>query len=230
MRKTLVLVPTSFERRNLDSLLQPAIQQCGGTLRLCGFGPVAAAARTSQLIAADRPEHVLLVGIAGAIGNCLTVGTAWSFDEVVCYGVGVGTGDAFTVAGELGWHQWAGEDDSLKPPATAESDLLPLATCPAKPEVRQQNPPLQLLTCCAGSNCQNDVELRSRCFPKAIAEDMEGYGVALACSLANVPLTIVRGISNVAGDRDKSRWQVERALDAAADLAVRLIADSSLPS
>ena len=59
---------------------------------------------------------------------------------------------------------------------------------------------------------------------KAIAEDMEGFGVAMACKLAGVPLRIVRGISNRAGDRDLTQWQIEEALAAAAERASALIA------
>jgi futalosine hydrolase len=57
-----------------------------------------------------------------------------------------------------------------------------------------------------------------------VAEDMESFSVALACLACKVPLTIVRGISNQAGDRNKSRWVVAPALKAAADLAVRHVA------
>jgi futalosine hydrolase len=51
--------------------------------------------------------------------------------------------------------------------------------------------------------------------------------VALACLLGGVPLGIVRGISNDAGDRDKSRWQIPAALTAAAELALRILAEES---
>jgi futalosine hydrolase len=47
--------------------------------------------------------------------------------------------------------------------------------------------------------------------------------VALACRLAGVPLTIIRGISNTAGDRDHARWRVPEALAAAAGLALRIL-------
>ena len=54
------------------------------------------------------------------------------------------------------------------------------------------------------------------------AEDMEGFAVATACRLANVPLSIIRGISNVAGDRDHRRWEIDLAIDR---LAQRLARD-----
>ncbi len=48
----------------------------------------------------------------------------------------------------------------------------------------------------------------------AIAENMEGAAVAHAASLFGVVPVEVRGVSNVAGIRDKSRWDVKKALAA----------------
>ncbi|MCA9038471.1 MAG: hypothetical protein KDA91_25270, partial [Planctomycetaceae bacterium] len=49
-------------------------------------------------------------------------------------------------------------------------------------------------------------------YPEAVAEDMEGYAVAMACYAANVTVSIVRGISNQAGNRDQSHWKTKEAL------------------
>jgi futalosine hydrolase len=49
---------------------------------------------------------------------------------------------------------------------------------------------------------------------------MEAFGAALACHLAGVPLVVVRGISNHAGERDATRWRVREALAAARTLAL----------
>ncbi|NDC63000.1 MAG: hypothetical protein EBZ59_03230 [Planctomycetia bacterium] len=83
-----------------------------------------------------------------------------------------------------------------------------------------------LLTVCAAAAAAEDVRLRKRAFPDAMAEDMEGFAVALACRLRGVPVGIVRGISNTAGDRDTARWQVGAALDAAGTLARRIMAEA----
>ena len=56
---------------------------------------------------------------------------------------------------------------------------------------------------------------------------MEGFAVALACRLRGVPFDIVRGISNVAGDRDKSHWQVAAAVETAGRLALQITAEAS---
>lgn len=218
----LFLVPTDFER----GLIEPALAAaCGTAIRIevCGFGPVVAAARAAGLIAARRPERLLLVGIAGRFADRLAIGRAYAFERVACHGVGAGSGDAFVPAEAMGWQQWPGDasaataaiGDSL----SCTSGPLPAAAATARAGL--------LLSSCSASAGDDDVRSRLRAHPDAVAEDMEGFAVAAACRLAGVPLDIVRGISNTAGDRDRLHWQIEAACRAAAELAAMLVGDRS---
>jgi futalosine hydrolase len=45
----------------------------------------------------------------------------------------------------------------------------------------------------------------------AICENMEGAAVAHLCTLYEIPLTEIRGISNIVGVRDKRRWNLKLA-------------------
>lgn len=213
MTRQLLLVPTVGERRIVEQVIGSSD---GGRLRieLCGFGPIAAAARTAHLLATLQPASVTLVGIAGAIDGRLTVGHAYRFDEVVSYGVGVGTGGDFQQASSLGWLQWPGDPSVGQ---SAVGDRIGSAGTAAGHV---------LLTACTASAGPADVQLRRALVPDAGAEDMEGFGVAIACELARVSWTIIRGISNLAGDRDHSRWCVEPALEAAAMLALQTLAEA----
>ncbi|MCX7430163.1 MAG: futalosine hydrolase [Planctomycetia bacterium] len=213
MPRHLILVPTEMERRILAPILAPVVAQ-GCRVALCGFGPVAAAARAAQLIAEHAPERVLLVGIAGRIDERLAVGAAYRFDQVACYGIGAGSGGGFVPAAALGWQQWPGD-------AGAPDQIGDLITCG-----RGGGAGLLVTACAAAANA-DDVRLRLQAFPGAVAEDMEGFAVALACRLRGVPFDIVRGISNAAGDRDKSHWQIAAALEAAGRLALQIIAEAS---
>ena len=47
---------------------------------------------------------------------------------------------------------------------------------------------------------------------RALAENMEGSAVAQACLRFAIPVLECRGISNLAGDRDKSHWRLELAV------------------
>jgi futalosine hydrolase len=52
---------------------------------------------------------------------------------------------------------------------------------------------------------------------------MEAFAVAAACQLQNVPLRVVRGISNIAGDRDHSKWKIADAMHSAMNIVEKLI-------
>lgn len=214
--RTLILIPTDLERQRLLGTLRDALTP-DDRIELCGFGPIAAAARTATLLATVQPASVLLVGIAGALDPALEIGEASAFAEVACYGVGAGSGSAFLPAAAMGWPQWPGDppDD-----AAAISDVLSCAF-PAAASAAQRS--RLLLTACAASASPDDVAERRQAFPEAVAEDMEGFGVAAACRMAGVPLTIIRGISNRAGNRDVATWQIPQALAAAGDVAASLL-------
>jgi futalosine hydrolase len=208
----LVLVPTEFELSKMRPHLPFASTEEGVCVELCGFGPIAAAARTSQLIAASRPQNVLLVGIAGSYSDQLPIGSAIHFTQVGCYGVGVGHGEHFQSADCMGWPQFSCGDQTI-------GDRIGLTA------FGHDNH--SLLTCTSASQNQDDVRLRMSTMPAAIAEDMEGFGMAMACELSGVTRRfIVRGISNRSGDRNRKNWQIDKALQSACQLAQQLIATS----
>ena len=210
---TLILIPTAAERRVLQPLLKADRAEPPWRLELCGFGPIAAAARSAQLVAQLQPAEVLLVGIAGTFAPAAAaVGTACRFDSVRCYGVGAGVGREHHSATEMGWAHW-----DLEPRI---GDELPLTH---RPDEASPAAGGGLLTCCAASATPREARARAEAFPDAVAEDMEGFAVALSCRLAGVPLSIVRGISNRAGDRDQRRWRIDEALAAAAELSRRVL-------
>ncbi len=207
---TLLLVPTELELRRLLDL--------GGfpaglaLVETCGFGPVAAAARTAALLARLRPARVLLVGIAGSYDvSAHPVGSALEFGECAIEGIGVGEGASLLAPPALGFPQWPGRDG-----AAAIFDRLPLACAST------DRAPL-LLTTCAASADATQAAARRRRFPAAAAEDMEGFAVAAACALEGIPLRIVRGISNEVGDRRPEHWRIPAALAAARERALEVL-------
>lgn len=201
---TLVLIPTALERDRLAVLGGLGLGR--GPLQLCGFGPVSAAARTAALVERFAPRRVVMLGIAGTYDEArLPLGEAAAFGAVALDGVGAGEGGRHLDATALGFPQWAEAGDRL------ELRGLPGAGGSL------------LVTACAASATREEAERRIARFPEAAAEDMETFGAALACALAGVPLACVRGISNRAGDRDRSRWRVDDALDAARSLALELL-------
>ena len=45
----------------------------------------------------------------------------------------------------------------------------------------------------------------------AICENMEGAAIAHICTIYNIPMLEIRGISNIVGIRDKRKWDIRRA-------------------
>ncbi len=234
----LILVPTKLE---LDRVLEawPTADETrsGGPdpigrvprFELCGLGPVAAAARTAALVAADRPGEILLLGIAGTYdATSAPPGTARRVGGVVLDGIGAGEGDSFVSLRELGFPQWETPGASGAPGAPAEDDAIHdriVLDPPGTPigetgSEGSEGEGALLVTVLASSASPGQAERRADRFPRALLEDMEGFGVALACRLAGVPLRIIRGVSNEAGDRRRERWRVHEALEAAVSLAV----------
>ena len=196
-----MLVPTELERCHLAG--QPGFG-IDAPCELCGFGPVAAAARAASLIARHNAERVVLTGIAGTFDSAgLPVGTAAVFPRVAMHGIGVGVASEFVSAAALGFRHWPNTDRGPE-----HVDEL-IVDAPGPPAAGQ------LLTCCTASASPEEAGQRLEQYPCAVAEDMEGFAVALACRLAGVPLAIARGISNEAGNRDVARWQIPTALAAA---------------
>ena len=213
---TLLVVPTPLELLRLRDL--GGFERGTCLVELCGFGPVAAAVRTAQLIAELKPRRVLLVGIAGAYDSTQhSIGSALEFAEVALHGVGAGEGDEFQGPPALGFPQWPGSPGTTPHPVV---DTLPLATA----ERAQLG---TLLTTCAAASNEAQCRRRRELFPKAVAEDMEGFAVAMACTLSDTPVRIVRGISNRVGDRDASNWRIPAALAAARELAQQFLHDSA---
>ena len=54
-------------------------------------------------------------------------------------------------------------------------------------------------------------------------EAMEGFGVLRACALAGVPAVEMRAISNTVNESDRSRWQIDKALELLAVAVPRVL-------
>jgi len=203
----LVLVPTELERQRLAAL--GGWQAPGRVVpltELVGFGALAAAARTMALALAHRPRHLVLVGIAGSYGARRA--GAETFGAVRVDGIGAGAGQRHLLPSDVGFPQWQDERGAVH-------EELPLHGGGGV-----------LLTVMAAARDAGDVAGRLARHPGALGEDMEAFGVALAAHLARVPLTVVRGWSNLAGDRDVRGWDVDGALAAARVRALEVLAEA----
>ncbi len=221
----LVIVPTVFEAVHLlgegvrEPLLADGVARAGvgdsppWTVATCGFGLASSGigALTAMLahgaaIGGGALRRAVLVGISGTFDTGRApIGAAVVGTEAVCEGIGAGTGDGFVAASTMGWSQ--GHARSWLP---ACGDRAELAT----PDALRGLAAGPILSVAAASGDVPHRNDRAARHPDAIVEEMEGYAVALAARLCRVELTIIRGVSDLVGDRNPANWEVPRALSA----------------
>jgi futalosine hydrolase len=209
-------VPTQLELAHLREL--GGFDEGSCITRIAGFGPVAAAASATEAVCALRPARVILLGIAGTYDpERFSVASALEFEAVAIDGIGAADPPRTAGPRELSFPQWPGSAGTAP-----IFDRVELASRRAGGESQRL-----LLSVGSCSDSRAAVVARRERFPDAVAEDMEGFGVALACALRGVPLRVVRGISNVAGDRDRTRWPIRAALSAARELVLEILRDGA---
>jgi len=172
-----------------------ALDAHGAPVEVCGFGLAAAGVGAMAAIARHAPKRIVLAGVAGTYdGDRAPVGAAVVPARVRCVGIGAGGSSA----AELGF---------------AATDEVSLAGDRGL-----------ALSVAAASGSAAEANARRGDHPGAVLEEMEGYSVALAATTMSAVCVMVRGISNLAGDRDRARWRMEAALAAVQTALDRILA------
>jgi futalosine hydrolase len=175
---------------------------------VAGVGPAAAAAATSRALSARTYDLVLCAGIGGGFG-ALRAGEVAVAAAIVFADLGAETADGFVPVSDLGL---GAERYDVEPKLAVE-----LAD-------RTGGHLGTVLTVATTTGTSGTAHALARRFPDAVAEGMEGAGVAAAALLHGVPAAEVRAISNAVGPRDRAAWQIPRALEALGR-AVAAVAD-----
>lgn len=207
----LVVTAVEAERdailRDIGSNSAPQIE-----VVVAGVGPVAASVGTATAL--RGLTHVTLVisaGIAGGFAGRVAVGDIAVADRITFADLGARVDDGFLTLSEMGLRQ----DSSY---AVTDSRVRErLAGAP----VRVGGGEVLTLACMTGTD-DEAARLAAR-HPHAIAEAMEGFGVAAAALNAGVPFAEIRAISNLIGKRDPSTWNMQGAFDALAQAFAALM-------
>jgi futalosine hydrolase len=173
-------------------------------LLAAGVGPALAAAGTATALTAaalDGRPYALVVsaGIAGGFQPQAPVGSLVVADEITVADLGAETADGFVPVTGLGFGTV-----SHRPP-----DPLVRVTA----EATGAHPGAVLTVSTVTGSAARAAELRAR-HPRALAEAMEGFGVAEAATAHGVPVLEIRAVSNPVGPRDRAAWRIADALAA----------------
>ncbi|MFJ9708374.1 futalosine hydrolase [Streptomyces sp. NPDC101234] len=176
----------------------------GYDLLAAGVGPALAAAGTATALTAaalDGRPYTLVVsaGIAGGFQPEAPVGSLVVADEITAADLGAETADGFVPVTELGFGTV-----SHRPPNS-------LVRATAQTAGAHSGGVLTVST--VTGTAARAAELRAR-HPHALAEAMEGFGVAEAAAAHGVPVLEIRAVSNPVGPRDRAAWRIGDALAA----------------
>nr|WP_308280871.1 futalosine hydrolase [Streptomyces lomondensis] len=176
----------------------------GWDVIVAGVGAALAAANTASALTAaalnGTPyDLVVSAGIAGGFVPDAPVGALVVADEIVAADLGAETEDGFLSVTELGFgtvrHRPPGE----------------LVRRVAEAVGARAGAVLTVST--VTGTAERAAVLRER-HPTALAEAMEGFGVAEAAIAQGVPVLEIRAISNPVGPRDRAAWRIPEALAA----------------
>ncbi|WP_245588596.1 futalosine hydrolase [Deinococcus pimensis] len=180
------------------------LRDFGVPVAVSGIGAVNAALATTELIASERADLVVNVGIAGAYDRAgLRPGDLVVASEVIYGALGAVDGARFLPLDELGFPLLPGLFNRL--PVWTGSEALARALGAAF------GPVVTVETVTGDAGAARVLQDR---WPGALAEGMEGAGAAHAALRLGVPCVELRGVSNAVGPRDRSSWEIGGALRA----------------
>ncbi|MGW3193866.1 futalosine hydrolase [Streptomyces sp. NPDC001118] len=183
----------------------PLSRTAGGwDLLAAGVGPARAAASTAGALTAaalDGAPYDLVVcaGIGGGFQPGAPVGSLVVADAITVADLGAETADGFLPVTELGFGTITHRPPDSAVRAAAEATGSRTGTI--------------LTVSTVTGTAARAAALRKR-HPGALAEGMEGFGVAEAAAAHGVPVLEIRAVSNPVGPRDRAAWRIGDALTA----------------
>jgi len=178
----------------------------GAHVLTAGVGIAAAAARTArwlterQLTGHAAYDAVISAGIGGAYVRRGALGDIVVGRRTIAADLGADSPDGFLTLSDLGFGT-----DALD----ADPDLFDRVTA-GLPAARTGS---VLSVHTVTGTAARAAELAER-HPDAVAEAMEGWGVATAAEGHGVPFVEIRTVSNLVGPRDRSAWRIDLAMGA----------------
>ncbi|GAA3229743.1 futalosine hydrolase [Streptomyces sp. XM83C] len=173
-------------------------------LLAAGVGPARAAAATAAALTAAERDGVpyglvVSAGIAGGFAPHAPLGSLVVADEITSADLGAETAEGFLPVTELGFGTV-----THRPPEALVRRVADATGARAG---------AVLTVSTVTGTAERAAELRAR-HPRALAEAMEGFGVAEAAALHGLPVLEIRAVSNAVGPRDRAAWRIGEALQA----------------
>ncbi|KNB51505.1 futalosine hydrolase [Streptomyces caatingaensis] len=169
-----------------------------------GVGPAAAAAGTATALTAAAlagGPYALAVsaGIGGGVAPGAPLGALVVAERIVAADLGAEAPGGFLTVTELGF----GRDAHRPDPGLVRAVAAATGALPG-----------EVLTVSTVTGSAGRAAELTRRHPRALAEAMEGFGVAEAAAAHGTPVLELRAVSNAVGPRDRAAWRIGDALAA----------------
>ncbi len=196
--KIIVTAATLFE-------IQPTINTFNSNnvqFHVTGIGMLATAVSLTKLVLQEKPDMIIQAGIAG------------------CFNLNMPIGKVVTISsetiGDLGVH----ENNDWKD--VFDLQLVDVNSIPFTNKQLLNSYLAQLNTLALdavpaitvneiSTNSKRILQLQEKYHP--IIESMEGAALHYVCTDLRVPFLQLRSISNYIGERDKTKWQIQEAIE-----------------
>lgn len=199
-KRILVMAAVEVER---EAILRGLGDDPRFEVRLAGVGPVAAAVNTTKALSTAEYDLVVSAGIGGGFPGKAEVGTLVLADEIVVADLGAETPEGFSSLEELGFGATRISVDKALMQRVLDAIVAAKITSTTG---------AVLTVSTVTGTAESAVKLATR-VPKAAAEAMEGFGVALAAQEHGLSILELRAISNAVGPRDRTAWRIQEALE-----------------
>ena len=183
---------------------------------ITGVGSIATTHFLTENVSNQYQSIVVQVGIAGCFSDTIEIGSAVVVEDELVNDMGVFEKDGYKDLFSLG--------------------LLNENTAPFENGVLHN--PNEMLLNASGlkfvrgigvneiSTSSKKIKLFKEVY-KADIESMEGSAFHYVCMMRKIPFIQIRGISNIVGERNKSKWKIKEAIDAIMPPLIKLISQFS---
>ncbi|HEX6075099.1 MAG TPA: futalosine hydrolase [Micromonosporaceae bacterium] len=200
--KVLIATAVAAER---DAVTAGLADRVGFDVITVGVGPAAAAAGTAWRLATVQYDLVVSAGVAGGMPGRAGIGDVVVATRSIAADLGADSPEGFLPISRLGFgNEVVDADPVLKHPDAVLGSVLSV---------------------CTVTGTAHGTEQLARRYPDAVAEAMEGFGVATAAHLAGVRFAEIRTVSNLVGPRDRTAWRLTEALTALRDAVTAVTED-----
>jgi futalosine hydrolase len=201
----LLVAATSFEIQPTINYLQKHSFRCQGNdidVLITGVGSISTTYLLMQSINGRRPDYMLQAGIAGSFSETYPPGAIILISEELVGDAGVEENNEFKDLFDMGLHHPG------TGPYTGKSLVNPYAGDWAKHAL----PQAKGLTVSEITTHPNRIQQLQQKYAAAV-ESMEGAAFHYTCIMESIPFMQIRAISNYVGDRNKSNWMMQEAIN-----------------